>query len=471
MKSLLALTLVTLAPFAVGCGTIDYDRDPAYPTQTQAPVGYTPPEQMAAAAEAQGVTAPAQVPQAPQGQEAFAGQAQVQAQTQDIAVGGGAQSDEYADTDPSALSDFRTTLDPYGSWVDDGTYGTVWVPSSSVVGGDFTPYVSAGHWTYDTEYVWVSDYSWGWAPFHYGRWAYIGGRGWGWIPGRVYSGAWVSWRVGYDDWGYVGWAPLAPSWYWYGGYAYGLSVRPYAPYSFCAYGGLFHPHLAGQVVVGSQVGVVASHTRPYVAASPAVGAGGHVPAHPSVAGPTPGSMHIANNMVPAPPAGDRGLTQARAYAHASTAQPLGARPPAQSVARGGNPSMRPGAGGVASNGAPSSRLPPTSGYRPTTPGFRNTTPNVGHATPLYRAPQYSAPQAGAAPHYAPSTPHYAPSTPHYAPSTPHYAPAPSTPHYSAPSGTYHAPSGGSSYRGSSGGGYHPSGGGFHGGGGGRGGRR
>jgi len=81
-----------------------------------------------------------------------------------------------------------TTLDPYGNWVEDATYGTAWVPSPTVVGDDFTPYQTAGHWAYDDDYVWVSEYSWGWAPFHYGRWVYVGGVGWEWIPGRTYAG-------------------------------------------------------------------------------------------------------------------------------------------------------------------------------------------------------------------------------------------------------------------------------------------
>ena len=47
--------------------------------------------------------------------------------------------DEYADTDPSALSDFHGTLDAHGTWVDDPTYGTVWVPNANEVGADFAP--------------------------------------------------------------------------------------------------------------------------------------------------------------------------------------------------------------------------------------------------------------------------------------------------------------------------------------------
>ena len=93
----------------------------------------------------------------------------------------GADDDSYDDNDPSALSDFRPVLQPYGTWVDDPTYGTVWVPSPDTVGPDFQPYVSSGHWAYDNDYVWVSDYPWGWAPFHYGRWVTVEGRGWSWI--------------------------------------------------------------------------------------------------------------------------------------------------------------------------------------------------------------------------------------------------------------------------------------------------
>ena len=472
MKALLLCSLVTLAPLALGCGTIEYDRDPAYPQQ----VGYTPPDQQQVAPPP---APPEQVAQQPQGNDVAA-----PAPQGDVAIGA-PSGDEYADTDPSALTDFRSTLDPYGSWVDDGTYGTVWVPSSSVVGADFAPYVSAGHWTYDNDYVWVSDYSWGWAPFHYGRWVYIGGRGWAWIPGRVYAGAWVSWRVGYGDWGYVGWGPMAPTWYWHNGYAYGIAVTPYVPYAFCAHGDLFHPYVGGHIVTGTQVGVVAGHTRPYVPASPTVGAGGHVPARPSVGGPAPSSLGITNH--PAPPSGDRGLAQARAYAHPNTAQPLGARPPAQAMAHNGAPNVgntAPRAGapqgtargtGPVQGGSPYSHTPPTTGYRPSTPGYRPPVTSTPHPAPTYRPPT-TPHYAPSTPHYAPPTPHYAPSTPHYAPSTPHYAPstphyAPSTPHYSPPSGTSHAPSGGSSYRPSTGGGYHPSGGGGYRGGGGRGGRR
>jgi hypothetical protein len=60
-----------------------------------------------------------------------------------------------------------------------------------------------------TEYgwTWLSDYNWGWAPFHYGRWDYDNYYGWFWIPDNVWGPAWVIWRRAP---GYYGWAPMGP---------------------------------------------------------------------------------------------------------------------------------------------------------------------------------------------------------------------------------------------------------------------
>ena len=71
----------------------------------------------------------------------------------------------------------------------------------------FSPYATGGHFAL-TEYgwTWVSDWNWGWAPFHYGRWITRAGR-WSWVPGSMWGPAWVSWRSGG---GYVGWSPLPP---------------------------------------------------------------------------------------------------------------------------------------------------------------------------------------------------------------------------------------------------------------------
>ena len=378
---------------------------------------------------------------------------------QDVVIG--ASSDEYSDTDPSALSDFRSTLDPYGSWVEDPNYGTVWVPSAGVVGADFTPYVSAGHWTYDDDYVWVSDYEWGWAPFHYGRWAYIGNRGWGWIPGRQYAGAWVSWRTGYDGWGYVGWAPMPPSWYWRGGYAVGIGVVPYAPYTFCAHGDIFAPSIGSRVVAGSQVGVIAGHTRPYTPATPGVGGPGRTPASPGVGGvggpgrmgPPPSSLGLAPGQIAhAPIAQDRGLMRANQFARPSTASSLGARAPATFASSANNNNFRP-----------SSTVATSPSYnRPAgTPQYRSVPFGT---SPSYHS--YSTPSYRSSPSYQPSR-SYSP-TPSYshsytAPSYSHSYSAPSH-SYSPPASHYSAPSGGGGGSHYSGGGSHSSGGGGRGGG-------
>ncbi len=71
---------------------------------------------------------------------------------------------------------FYDQLDPYGTWVEYQNYGYVWMPD---VDQGFIPYGTDGHWVFtDNGWTWVSDYSWGWAPFHYGRWAYDDTYGW-----------------------------------------------------------------------------------------------------------------------------------------------------------------------------------------------------------------------------------------------------------------------------------------------------
>jgi hypothetical protein len=115
---------------------------------------------------------------------------------------------------------FRDTLSPYGSWVNvDGR--EVWQPSADVVGSDFQPYATGGTWV-NSDYGWTfnTGWSWGWAPFHYGRWFWSDGYGWCWWPNRQWAPAWVDWRYGG---GYVGWAPLAPA-------GFRVVVSPYHPY-------------------------------------------------------------------------------------------------------------------------------------------------------------------------------------------------------------------------------------------------
>jgi hypothetical protein len=113
-------------------------------------------------------------------------------------------SDEYAGAGPS-IDDFRSGLDPYGRWIDTPEYGWVWQPID--VSARWQPYWD-GRWVWTTAgWTWVTDEPWGWATYHYGRWALLAGAGWVWLPGRVWGPAWVAWRWGG---GYAGWCPLGP---------------------------------------------------------------------------------------------------------------------------------------------------------------------------------------------------------------------------------------------------------------------
>ncbi len=93
-------------------------------------------------------------------------------------------------------------LDQYGAWDTAPEYGAVWYPAN--VAADWAPYRN-GYWTDVGAWgpTWVDYAPWGYAPFHYGRWAFIGGR-WGWCPGRhvarpVWAPALVVW-VGGPGW-------------------------------------------------------------------------------------------------------------------------------------------------------------------------------------------------------------------------------------------------------------------------------
>lgn len=133
---------------------------------------------------------------------------------------------------------FYNSLAPYGTWVEVADYGWCWQPTVAVINTSWRPYSDNGRWVWTNQgWYWNSYYSWGWAPFHYGRWAHVGARGWCWVPGTHWGPSWVSWR--HHD-GYLGWAPLPPAcgWSsgigltWYGsrvsvGFSFGLSARDY----------------------------------------------------------------------------------------------------------------------------------------------------------------------------------------------------------------------------------------------------
>jgi hypothetical protein len=117
--------------------------------------------------------------------------------------------EQTQDDSGTSYQEFYDQLDPYGSWVTDPTYGNVWVPLQA--GADFSPYETNGHWVYtDYGWTWVSDFEWGWATFHYGRWYQHPSYGWMWVPGYDWAPAWVVWGQ-YN--GYYCWAPVGPGEY------------------------------------------------------------------------------------------------------------------------------------------------------------------------------------------------------------------------------------------------------------------
>ena len=123
----------------------------------------------------------------------------------------------YVNTDIQGIGDLNSN----GRWVDDSSYGNVWIPST--VAADWAPYRD-GSWAWEDSYgwTWVAREPWGWAPYHYGRWYYSTAyRHWAWYPparGRV---AWSPALVGFVGFnigavsvgvgfGNIGWVPLAP---------------------------------------------------------------------------------------------------------------------------------------------------------------------------------------------------------------------------------------------------------------------
>ncbi len=120
----------------------------------------------------------------------------------------------------SAETTGADALDRYGRWDTLPDSEPVWFPTS--VPDDWAPY-RFGHWDWIEPWgwTWVDDQPWGFAPFHYGRWANIDGH-WGWVPGAVqphpvYAPALVAFVDAPDDSDNspdggpdVGWFPLGP---------------------------------------------------------------------------------------------------------------------------------------------------------------------------------------------------------------------------------------------------------------------
>ena len=100
----------------------------------------------------------------------------------------------------------RATLSQFGKFIQNSTYGEVWVPTVTPAG--WHPYEPC-HWFNTRQWGWYYDdrSPWGSIVHHYGRWKHDGQTGWMWIPGSEFSPGWVMWRTN-PDW--IGWIPTPP---------------------------------------------------------------------------------------------------------------------------------------------------------------------------------------------------------------------------------------------------------------------
>ncbi len=152
-----------------------------------------------------------------------------------------------------------------------GGYGLCWQPTVVLTDPGWTPYCDHGRWlNSDCGWYWMSDYSWGWAPFHYGRWFHHNHAGWCWAPDTVWGPSWVSWRY---TGSFCGWAPLPPTacftprlGFTYFGQSVGASFNFYgssgAAFTFVHTSDFNEHHLRDHRLNSDEVGTFFSHTTP-----------------------------------------------------------------------------------------------------------------------------------------------------------------------------------------------------------------
>jgi hypothetical protein len=126
-------------------------------------------------------------------------------------------------------ADLQNTEEP--SYVDnDIDVNYIWRPYEAQ-DRNWTPY-SNGTWVWtNLGWVWISDYNWGWAAYHYGRWWHSPVYGWVWSPGHRWAPTWVTF---YCDGDYIGWYPITPwsHWHWHNHFIY---VESYYYYNYYEY--------------------------------------------------------------------------------------------------------------------------------------------------------------------------------------------------------------------------------------------
>ena len=318
-------------------------------------------------------------------------------------------------------------LDRYGAWQTTREYGPVWFPYT--VAPDWAPY-SDGYWTELGGWgpTWVDSAPWGYAPFHYGRWAFIGGR-WGWCPGGyvarpVWAPALVAWYGG-PGWAVTltggrpvyGWVPLGwreayhPGWRRCSANCWSRFNRPYGVNATDRTSGPPARHL-NLAVPGALSAVPASS---FNGRTPVRSNRVNVPAElasPASAMRTIPPIRTGERQIPREPSAVNLPPAASTYARPQRSQPQpvsvpAARPTTPTVA----PTRQTPATAYGTQPAVSGTLPPTQTQR----------------TPQAIAPGYTAPRAGPAPQEvspqrgqmrAPPSPSLAPTAPVTSPSAP-----------------------------------------------------
>jgi hypothetical protein len=176
-------------------------------------------------------------------------------------------------TEPAPVTSvhyFYDSLAPYGTWLNVAGFGWCWQPTVAVVNVHWQPYCDNGRWVYSNfGWYWHSGYSWGWAPFHYGRWYRHARCGWLWVPDTVWGPSWVSWRYSSQ---YCGWAPLPPrAWfrpgigfsYWDGNVSVGINFDfglSYHHYTYVPIGRFCHPNPRHHAARQDEVKAIHQHT-------------------------------------------------------------------------------------------------------------------------------------------------------------------------------------------------------------------
>ncbi len=206
------------------------------------------------------------------------------------------QSIRYVSADMTGYQD----LDAYGRWEEVPDYGPVWFPTRIELG--WAPY-RHGHWAYVNPWgwTWIDDAPWGFAPFHYGRWAQFDGR-WAWLPGArgerpCYAPALVAFIGGGGPGLAVGWVPLGPH----------EVFRPYYPVSDGYLRGVNRGHVTNLTQINMTNVTVTNYVNRGAVSSvtPAAFAGGqqvrqNMAPLPASAVNQPASMAALNHLPPAP---------------------------------------------------------------------------------------------------------------------------------------------------------------------------